>query len=84
MARLQAAISMLNGWIGNLRHALFRLHATLGRYRCLVIAGLVSGLAAGLWAIIIAPAAASFAIAVAAAAAWCRWLEKHRTRSSPS
>ena len=42
-----------------------------------VVTGIVAAFGTTLLAVSLAPAAASLAIAVAAAAGWCRWLEKH-------
>jgi hypothetical protein len=39
--------------------------------------GLVTSLAGAAWLIAVAPAAVSFGLAVAAAMAWCAWLERH-------
>jgi hypothetical protein len=39
--------------------------------------GLVTSLAGAAWLVAAAPAAVSFGLAVAAAMAWCAWLERH-------
>ena len=85
MARLQVAISMLNGWIGNFT-PLIGQDGRGATGRCRRLQSLLeSSPDSGrtLLAVSLAPAAASFAIAVAAAVAWCLWLEKHPDRPSP-